>query len=99
MQGTLAVPGTDIQEPQVAEAAPGSALRRICQQSEAGRQHALLGEHEKPFAPLGQDGQTLDLVSSKSKRSGGENVLVVDEGAPDERVGLREAASQHDSLQ
>ena len=93
------VPGADVQEPQVAEASPGRALRCVRQQSEAGRQHALLGEHEKPFAPLGQDGQTLDLVSSKSEGAGGENVLVVDEGAPDERVGLREAASQHDSLQ
>jgi hypothetical protein len=93
------VPGTDVQEPQVAEAGSGSALRRICQQSEAGRQHALLGEHEEPAALLGQDGQTLDLVGSESKGSGGENVLAVDEGAPKERVGLHQAASQHDSLQ
>jgi hypothetical protein len=47
---------------------------------------------------LGQDGQALDLVGGKGEWSGGENVLAVDEGTPDEGEGLHQVAGQHDSL-
>jgi hypothetical protein len=41
----------------------------------------------------------MDLGGRKSKRAGGKNVLAMDESAPDERVGLHQAAGQYDSLQ